>query len=111
MVRALAGDSTMTRGLGTAQQVWQVREDLSNSVARLPSSGMDPKHLLETFGTLGLFIIVFAESGLFFGFFLPGDSLLFTAGLLSSQDKLPALPILLVGCFVAAVAGDQVGYL
>ncbi|MCB1004009.1 MAG: VTT domain-containing protein, partial [Acidimicrobiales bacterium] len=41
---------------------------------------------------------------------LPGDSLLFTAGLLSSQGTLPALPILLVGCFVAAAAGDQVGY-
>jgi membrane-associated protein len=71
---------------------------------------MDPRDLLETFGTLGLFAIVFAESGLLIGFFLPGDSLLFTAGLLSSQGNLPALPILLVGCFVAAVAGDQVGY-
>lgn len=71
---------------------------------------LDPERLLETFGTLGLFLIVFAESGLLVGFFLPGDSLLFTAGLLSSQDKLPALPVLLVGCFVAAVAGDQVGY-
>lgn len=71
---------------------------------------LDPERLLETFGTLGLFLIVFAESGLLVGFFLPGDSLLFTAGLLSSQEKLPALPVLLVGCFVAAVAGDQVGY-
>jgi membrane-associated protein len=72
--------------------------------------GLDPEKLLATFGAIGLFLIIFAESGLFFGFFLPGDSLLFTAGLLSSQGKLPALPILLVGCFVAAVAGDQVGY-
>jgi membrane-associated protein len=71
---------------------------------------IDPEHLLETFGALGLFFIIFAESGLLVGFFLPGDSLLFTAGLLSSQDKLPALPILLVGCFLAAVIGDQVGY-
>lgn len=71
---------------------------------------LDPEKLLTTFGTLGLFLIVFAESGLLVGFFLPGDSLLFTAGLLSSQDKLPALPVLLVGCFLAAVAGDQVGY-
>lgn len=71
---------------------------------------LDPEKLLTTFGTLGLFLIVFAESGLLVGFFLPGDSLLFTAGLLSSQEKLPALPVLLVGCFVAAVAGDQVGY-
>jgi len=70
---------------------------------------VDPRHLIETFGTLGLFTIVFAESGLLIGFFLPGDSLLFTAGLLASQDILN-FPVVLVGCFVAAVAGDQVGY-
>jgi membrane-associated protein len=70
---------------------------------------MDPRDLIETFGTIGLFCIVFAESGLLFGFFLPGDSLLFTAGLLSSQGHLN-FPLILVGCFVAAVAGDQVGY-
>ncbi|MBL8776500.1 MAG: VTT domain-containing protein [Acidimicrobiales bacterium] len=79
--------------------------------AVIAAGGLDPESLLQSFGALGLFLIIFAESGLFFGFFLPGDSLLFTAGLLSSQDKLPALPILLVGCFIAAVAGDQVGYL
>lgn len=71
---------------------------------------MDPKHLLETFGTLGLFAIVFAESGLLFGFFLPGDSMLFTAGLLASNG-FSNLPLISLGCFVAAVAGDQVGYL
>lgn len=71
---------------------------------------MDPRHLLEAFGTAGLFAIVFAESGLLVGFFLPGDSLLFTAGLLASRGLLN-LPLILVGCFVAAVAGDQVGYL
>ncbi|MGH8990189.1 MAG: DedA family protein [Acidimicrobiia bacterium] len=70
---------------------------------------MDPRNLIETFGTIGLFIIVFAESGLLFGFFLPGDSLLFTAGLLASQGTLN-FPVILVGCFLAAVAGDQVGY-
>jgi membrane-associated protein len=70
---------------------------------------MDPKTLIETFGTLGLFAIVFAESGLLVGFFLPGDSLLFTAGLLASRGLLN-LPVILVGCFVAAVVGDQVGY-
>jgi membrane-associated protein len=70
---------------------------------------VDPRHLIETFGTLGLFVIVFAESGLLVGFFLPGDSLLFTAGLLASQDVL-TFPVVVVGCFVAAVAGDQVGY-
>lgn len=70
---------------------------------------MHVEHLLETFGTLGLFAIVFAESGLLIGFFLPGDSLLFTAGLLASQGKLN-FPLILVGCFIAAIAGDQVGY-
>jgi membrane-associated protein len=73
---------------------------------------IDPEKVLETFGMIGLFLIVFAESGLLIGFFLPGDSLLFTAGLFASQGKFGLnLPVVLVGCFVAAVAGDQVGYL
>ena len=71
---------------------------------------MHPETLLEAFGTLGLFAIVFAESGLLVGFFLPGDSLLFTAGLLASRGTLN-LPLIMVGCAVAAIAGDQVGYL
>lgn len=70
---------------------------------------MGPEHLIETFGTIGIFAIIFAESGLLFGFFLPGDSLLFTAGLLASKGSLN-LPVLLVGCFLAAVVGDQVGF-
>ncbi len=71
---------------------------------------MDPKDLIEAFGTVGILAIVFAESGLLAGFFLPGDSLLFTAGLLASGGHLD-LAVLVVGCPVAAVAGDQVGYL
>ena len=70
---------------------------------------MDPKDLIETFGTIGILTIVFAESGVLAGFFLPGDSLLFTAGLLASQGKLN-IAVLLIGCPVAAVIGDQVGY-
>jgi len=70
---------------------------------------MNPESLIEAFGTLGLFAIVFAESGLLVGFFLPGDSLLFTAGLFASQGRLN-LAVILLGCFVAAVTGDQVGY-
>jgi membrane-associated protein len=70
---------------------------------------LNPHSLLETFGTLGLLAVIFAESGLLIGFFLPGDSLLFTAGLVASQGKLN-LVVILVGCFLAAVAGDQVGY-
>ncbi|MFH1111599.1 MAG: VTT domain-containing protein [Patescibacteria group bacterium] len=65
--------------------------------------------LIKTVGYLGLFSIIFAESGLFFGFFLPGDSLLFTAGLLASQGWLN-IWWLISGTFIAAVAGDSVGY-
>ncbi|MEY2451118.1 MAG: rane-associated protein [Acidimicrobiaceae bacterium] len=80
---------------------------------------LDPKSLIDTAGLIGVFAIVFAESGLLIGFFLPGDSLLFTAGFLASGpasllDKgLPHLPLvpLLIGVAVCAVAGDQVGYL
>ena len=61
------------------------------------------------FALLAIFLIVFAESGLFFGFFLPGDSLLFTAGLLSATGIIPFMPLLICS-FVAAVLGDNVGY-
>jgi membrane-associated protein len=71
---------------------------------------LDPRDLLVAFGTIGLFAMVFAESGMLVGFFLPGDSLLFTAGLFAAQGTL-SLPLILIGCFVAAVVGDQVGYL
>lgn len=65
--------------------------------------------LIKAFGYLGLFGVVFAESGLFFGFFLPGDSLIFTAGFLASQGYLN-IYFLLGLLFVAAVLGDNVGY-
>ena len=58
---------------------------------------------------LVVFFVIFAESGLFFGFFLPGDSLLFTLGLLASQ-KVLSLPLMLVLWPVAAITGDSVGY-
>ena len=77
---------------------------------------LDPEQLIDTFGLLGIFAIVFAESGLLIGFFLPGDALLFTAGFLASGPSdfpeslhLPLVPLIL-GIWVAAVAGDQVGY-
>lgn len=78
---------------------------------------LSPEHLIETFGYIGLFLLIFAESGLLIGFFLPGDSLLFTAGavaagvLTTQVDVQFDIWVLLIGCFVAAVAGDQVGYL
>lgn len=70
---------------------------------------LDPLFLINTLGTFGVIAIVFAESGLFFGFFFPGDSLLFTAGLLASQGLLN-IYYLLPGVFLAAVLGDNVGY-
>lgn len=65
--------------------------------------------ILPSIGYLGIFAIVFAESGLLIGFFLPGDSLLFTAGFLASQNIFD-IKILSILCFVAAVGGDSVGY-
>lgn len=76
----------------------------------LGPSWLDPEVLIEAFGMLGVLAIVFVESGLLVGFFLPGDSLLFTAGLLSANDVLPDLWVLLVTIPLAAIAGDQVGY-
>jgi membrane-associated protein len=74
--------------------------------------GLDPKKILNSVGTLGLFAIIYAESGIMIGFFLPGDSLLFTAGLLSAtKHVLWPFPVLILGCAVAAVLGDQTGYL
>jgi membrane-associated protein len=70
---------------------------------------LDPSFLIKTLGLIGIIFIVFAESGLFFGFFLPGDSLLFTAGILASQGYLPLWPLLIL-TFIAAVLGDNVGY-
>ena len=74
----------------------------------------DIESWLDKGGLVLLAAIVFAESGLLIGFFLPGDSLLFIAGFLSSNaggKVLPPLPIVAAVAFVAAVAGDQVGYL
>lgn len=65
--------------------------------------------ILISIGYLGIFAVVFAESGLLIGVFLPGDSLLFTAGLLASQGIFNLWWLLLV-CFVAAALGDSAGY-
>jgi membrane-associated protein len=70
---------------------------------------LDPIFLIRTVGLIGVFALVFAESGLFFGFFLPGDSLLFTAGLLASQGYMD-ITVLCIGIFIAAVLGDNFGY-
>ena len=71
----------------------------------------DIKGLIEAVGTLGLVLIIFAESGLLLGIIFPGDSLLFTAGLFAATGKF-GLNIVAVagGAFIAAVLGAQVGY-
>jgi len=71
----------------------------------------DLADLIKAVGYVGLFGIVFAESGLFFGFFLPGDSLLFTAGSVAARfPELLNLPTMIVLLSIAAIAGDSVGY-
>lgn len=65
--------------------------------------------LIKTVGYLGVWGIVYAESGLLIGFFFPGDSLLFTAGFLASQGFFN-ITILTIGAFLGAVLGDSTGY-
>jgi membrane-associated protein len=74
-----------------------------------------PRELIEAFGPLaylGLFGVIFAETGLFVGFFLPGDSLLFTAGILTASTNAQnlQLPQLIAVCVIASIAGNLVGY-
>jgi membrane-associated protein len=93
-----------------------VTNQATAAVLPSPPTALGPKwieadFLISTFGVLGVLAIVFIESGLLVGFFLPGDSLLFTAGLLSAAGTLPDLWILLVTIPLAAIAGDQVGYM
>lgn len=75
----------------------------------LACTHLDPLAMIRAGGYLGIALIVFAESGLLVGIFLPGDSLLFTAGLLSGSGYLTLGP-LVATVVVAAVLGDSVGY-
>src|SRR3954469_5375535 len=76
---------------------------------------LDPRSLLSGLGALGVFLILFAETGLLIGFFLPGDSLLFTAGLLCTTSATAtvhlSLPVVLIAAAAGALLGAQVGYL
>ncbi|MEV6735260.1 DedA family protein [Streptomyces sp. NPDC051364] len=76
---------------------------------------LDAQPLLAAFGVLGVAVVMFAETGLLVGFFLPGDSLLFTAGLLcagtADEAATLSLPWVLVAAAAGALAGAQVGYL
>jgi membrane-associated protein len=88
--------------------------DAGTAVALGPD-WLDPEHLIRSFGhlaVLGVCLVVFAETGLLVGFFLPGDSLLFTAGLLVATGVIDTpVWLLAVLVFVAAFVGDQTGYL
>ncbi|KKW43555.1 MAG: Protein DedA (Protein DSG-1) [Parcubacteria group bacterium GW2011_GWB1_57_6] len=70
---------------------------------------LDPVAIVKTGSYIGIALIVFAESGLLFGIFFPGDSLLFAAGLLSGGGVLALAP-LIVSVVLAAIIGDSVGY-
>ena len=74
--------------------------------------GLDPSSLLSRFGLIGLMLILFAETGLLLGFFLPGDTLLLSAGIATAIDpeKYPPLWLWLVLAPVAAIVGNLVGY-
>jgi membrane-associated protein len=77
----------------------------------LGPSWLDPNHLITTYGLWGVLLVVFAESGLLIGFFLPGDSLLFTTGLLVASGTIhQPLALVAVLVAVAAVVGQQTGY-
>lgn len=72
----------------------------------------NPENIIQYGGLTLLLIIIFAETGVFFGFFLPGDSLLFIAGLLSDTEYLDTNIVLLITLLIiAAVSGSMVGYL
>src|SRR5215204_1182367 len=71
----------------------------------------NPEHLIQVGGLTLLLIIIFAETGVFFGFFLPGDSLLFVAGLYSNSEHIDLnVGVLIVFLILAAVSGSTVGY-
>jgi membrane-associated protein len=77
----------------------------------LGSSLLDARQLIENFGLLGIMVVIFAECGLLVGFFLPGDTLLFSAGVLVRNNSFhqPLWLVILLIC-VAAILGNQVGY-
>ncbi|MEV6490542.1 DedA family protein, partial [Actinoplanes sp. NPDC051633] len=85
---------------------------------QLALNPLDPKDLLQTFGLYGVWAILFAETGLLVGFFFPGDSLLFLAGVAASPvadsifgagARIPIIP-LLIGAPICAIAGAQLGH-
>jgi membrane-associated protein len=77
----------------------------------LGGGALDPQHLIQTLGLIGLLAIIFAECGLLVGFFLPGDTLLFAAGLYVSTGRLDQpLAVVIALAALAAIAGNLMGY-
>ena len=70
---------------------------------------MDLVSLLHSIGYLGIWAIIFTETGILFGMLLPGDTLLFAAGVLAGQGHFN-IWIMVTGCFAAALTGNLVGY-
>jgi membrane-associated protein len=70
---------------------------------------LDPTLIIKTAGLLGIFLIVFCESGLFFGFFLPGDTLLFASGIFALQGLFP-ISLLITIIAIASMLGGFIGY-
>jgi membrane-associated protein len=79
------------------------------SIVFMEFFGIDLVEAIKTVGYVGVFAVIFAETGLFLGFFFPGDSLLFVAGVLAAQGFF-SLPLLVFLLFIAAVTGNMVGY-
>jgi membrane-associated protein len=85
---------------------------------QLAANPIDPKYLVQTFGLVGVWAILFAETGLLLGFFFPGDSLLFLAGVAASpvaeailgEDIRISLGGLLIGAPICAIVGAQIGH-
>lgn len=69
----------------------------------------DTVTIIKTIGLLGIFLVIFFESGIFFGFFLPGDSLLITAGIFAKAGYFP-ITTLILGVAIASMLGNSVGY-
>ena len=88
---------------------------LTDAMTMLALNPLSPHSTLASAGAVGVFLILFAETGLLIGFFLPGDSLLFTAGLLTAGSASSSVHLSLSAVLTAAAAGAllgaQTGYL
>jgi membrane-associated protein len=82
-----------------------------NSILELYHNITNPEVIIKTGGLFLILLIIFAENGVFFGFFLPGDTLLFTTGLLSATEKFDVpITTLLITISIAAYLGSLFGY-